>query len=433
MSDHKSRKIDPHSLMLSRSDFFKLAGAGAGLSLVPGFSGAQAAPKDEVDDLFLIPEGVRTRWTSSENPRGKKGAGAKENKGAKGHAFDEIKAGEKLTLMDVEGPGVVQRIRLTVNDRSPRMMRALRIDMYWDGADRPAVSAPLGDFFGIGLGRLTAFHNALFSNPEGRSFNCFVPMPFREGGRIVVTNESDQDLSHIFYTVSYQRFESPLPAALYFHAYWSRNSRTELGEDFAILPEVEGQGRFMGTNVGVSANPAYGDAWWGEGEVKIYLDGDDPFPTLVSTGTEDYIGTAWGMGEFVTPRQGCLVADPEEKEWCFYRYHLPDPVYFHQDIRVTAQQIGGGPIDRVRALVEKGAPMKLISVDGEERFWKLLEMDSVPDIHDPSFPEGWVNFYRRDDWSAAAYFYLDHPVNNLPALAPVPQRVQGVGRPTTTG
>src|SRR5215207_8973973 len=145
--------------------------------------------------LFEMPEGVETRWASGENPKGEKGRAAQASGGRKGSPTVAVKAGESFTLAEAAGAsGTVRRIWMTFWDRSPRMLRSLRVDMYWDGAGRPAVSAPLGDFFGVGLGRMVPFQSALFSNPEGRSFNCVIPMPFRTGMKIVLTNESGANL-----------------------------------------------------------------------------------------------------------------------------------------------------------------------------------------------------------------------------------------------
>jgi hypothetical protein len=127
---------------------------------------------------------------------------------------------------------------------------------------------------------------------------------------------------------------------LYFHASWRRESPTKVGRDFEILPRVEGKGRFLGANVGVLADPK-NLGWWGEGEVKMYLDGDTEYPTLIGTGTEDYIGTGWGQKPFAGRYQGCYVSDDEAHIYSFYRYHVPDPVYFEKSARVTIQQIGG--------------------------------------------------------------------------------------------
>ena len=221
-----------------------------------------------------------------------------------------------MTLADVQGAGVVRRIWITIDDRSPRMLRALRVEMFWDGAATPAVSAPIGDFFGAGLGLLVPFENALFWVPEGRSFNTNVPMPFRRGARIVLVNESGVDLSHVFYDVDYTA--EPVAAdALYFHAYWHRLRPTRLGEDFEILPRVSGRGRYLGATIGVVTDPSYGESWWGEGELKVYLNDDQARPTLVGTGTEDSIGSGWGQGVFVNRFQGSTVADQTRRVWVF--------------------------------------------------------------------------------------------------------------------
>jgi len=372
-------------------------------------------------EWYKMPEKTRTRWASFENPEAEKGAGGKENSGAKGHAFDRINAGESVTLLHVDGAGTINRIWLTINDRSPYMLRSLRIEMYWDGSQKPAVSAPLGDFFGIGLGRLVSFENELFSDPEGRSFNCYIPMPFKKGAKIIVTNDSDRDLTSLYYDVDLVKVENHDNNVLYFHTYWHRENPTELKKDYEILPELKGSGRFLGVNMGVLTNVAYEESWWGEGEVKMYLDGDGDFPTIVGTGTEDYIGTGWGQGVFNNRYQGSLIADGEKGEFAFYRYHVPDPVYFTRDIRVTIQQIGGWQKDKVVELLENGTDLIPVSVAGEKGFFKLLDGSSLK-ITDPNFPDGWVNFYRRDDVSSTAYFYLDSPANNLPELAPVDVR-----------
>lgn len=365
----------------------------------------------DAQQLYTMPSGVQTRWTSGENPTGEKGAGAQENQGAKGHAFDAIKAHDSIDLLNIKGPGIVQHIRLTVDDRSPKMLRSLRIEMYWDGATKPAVSAPLGDFFGVAFGKMIAFESALFSDPEGRSFNCYIPMPFKKGARIVIFNDSNKDLHHIFYTVNFERWDHAPDSLLYFHAYWHQN-KPVVGSDFEILPQVKGYGRFLGANMGVHADSVYNNLWWGEGEVKMYLDGDQKYPSFVSTGLEDYIGTGWGMGKFINRYQGCLIADKDKREWAFYRYHIPDPVYFYKNIKVTVQQIGGGSLKEVRKVARQGASLIPISVDQQKQFIKLLEMKDAPQLMDKDFPEGWTNFYRSDVWCATAYFYLNSPVGN---------------------
>jgi D-arabinan exo alpha-(1,3)/(1,5)-arabinofuranosidase (non-reducing end) len=375
-------------------------------------------------NLYEKPRGARTRWISFENPTGARGQGGIENAGAKGHAFDNIPAGETKTLLDMTGSGMIHRIWITIDDRSAEMLRSLRIDMFWDGADLPAVSVPFGDFFGVGLGYRTAFECPLFSDPEGRSFNCFVPMPFRTSARITVTNESGRDLQHIFYDINAVVGIDHTPETLYFHACWRRESPNELGHEFTILPSVKGSGRFLGSNIGVLTNGAYEGAWWGEGEVKVRF-GDDEAATLCGSGTEDYIGTGWGQGVYNHRTQGCLLADRHVGRWAFYRYHLDDPVFFLEGCKVSIQTIGGDGVKKVVELMDRGVPIIPVSIDfgGAPGFVPLFEGDP-PDLR--TLDTGWVNFWRQDDWSATAYFYLNLPYSNLPPLAPLATRIDNL-------
>lgn len=375
-------------------------------------------------ELFQRQPGVQTRWASFENPEAAKGQAATANRGAKGSPFAGVAAGETKTLLDARGSGTVRRIWMTLSDRSPNMLRAMRIDMYWDDTPTPAVSAPLGDFLGVGLGRHTPFCCDLFSDPEGRSFNCFIPMPFRTSARITLTNEGTRDLPYLFYDVNLLLDVPHDENTLYFHTHWRRERPNALGQDFTILPHVQGAGRFLGCNIGVSAHEAYEDSWWGEGECKMWLDGDGELPTICGSGTEDYIGTAWGQNAFANPTQGCPIADAAHHQWCFYRYHLPDPIFFSQDLRVALQTIGGSSRAMVSKLQQRGVPLIPVSIDagGGGKFLGLMDRPQPVDLTDPSLPDGWCNFYRQDDWSAAAYFYLDQPENGLPPLAPVADR-----------
>jgi len=379
-------------------------------------------------ELYTFPEGVKSRWISFENINGEKGQGGKENQGAKGHPYDTIDAGESVVLADIQGAGIIHRMWCTIRNRSAEVLRSLRIEMYWDDAETPAVAAPFGDFFGIGLGKTLAFENALFSSPEGRSFNFTIPMPFRSSAKIVLTNDGDIDIN-LFYDVNYSLVESHGENVLYFHTHWRREMPTQLGQDFEILPRVEGRGRYLGTNIGVVTDTLYRNTWWGEGEVKIFLDGDGEYPTLVGTGTEDYIGTGWGQGVYVNQYQGSTIAEMETGEWAFYRYHVPDPVYFSEDCRVTIQQMGGGSRPFLQTLRESGAvlrPVATIAGSHRDEFIKLLEMDPEPELDDPDMPPAWTNYYREDDVSATAYFYLDRPENGLPPLAPLDVRTAGL-------
>jgi hypothetical protein len=376
-------------------------------------------------ELYQVPPEVETRWASFENNTAAKGKGGAENKKAKGHSFEFMAPGETKVLMNITGAGVIQRMWLTISDRSPESLRSLKLEMYWDGAATPAVSVPLGDFFGVGLGRKTAFQNALFSDPEGRSFNCYIPMPFQKGAKVILVNEG-KGSTMLFYDINFQVVKSHPANTLYFHAYWSRKAKSELAKDFEILPQVSGKGRYLGMNMGIITDPIYQKSWWGEGEVKIYLDKDGELPTLNGTGTEDYIGTGWGQGVFAHSFQGCLVADTAARSWAFYRYHIPDPVFFQKDCRVTIQVMGGDMLPKVREYKAKGASLIPVSVAGDNMFIKLFDEQKPKNLDDKDFPSGWVNFYRQDDVSAIAYFYLDKPTHILLSLQAVQERAAGL-------
>ncbi|MCE5251637.1 DUF2961 domain-containing protein [bacterium] len=384
-------------------------------------------------ELYARQPHMQSRWASFENPTAEKGKAGLENKGAKGHAFDSIAPGETKVLLDVRGAGIVNRIWMTMNPRSPELLRSLRIEMFWDDAPTPAVSAPLGDFFCHILGRGVSVDNELFSNPNGNAFNCYIPMPFKKAARIVVVNDSETTFIQFYYDVDINLTDRPDENALYFHAYWRRERWTKLGEDYEILPPVKGEGRYLGAHVGVITRPD-NIGWWGEGGLKIYLDGDSEHPTMMGTGTEDYMGAAWGMPVFKSRYQGCLITDNEHGFHAFYRYHIPDPVYFHQDCRVTMQQIGCTHRETALSLMEKGVPFKAHSIfyvgKAGTKFVRLLDMDPVPDIKDITMPEGYdqeyIFYYRTDDWSSVVFFYLDSPENGLPPMAGRDDRTTGI-------
>jgi Protein of unknown function (DUF2961) len=364
--------------------------------------------------LYTFPSNVETRWASPENPAGEKGQAGIVNAGRKGSPSFRLPAGEQRILAEASGSsGTVRRIWVTINDLGPTMLRGLKLDYYWDGAKTPAVNAPFGDFFGMGLGQTAAFQSALFASPQGRSFICHVPMPFKTGMKLVVTNETDTDLQSFYYDVDYTIGDPHGEDTLYFHAYFSRENPTRVQQDYELLPKISGKGRFLGANIGVIVDQiSYGKSWWGEGEVKMYLDGDHPLPSLSGTGTEDYIGTGWMMGEYANLYQGCLLADYEHMRYCFYRYHIPDPIYFHDDIRVTIQQIGVILPQDVEGLSNPRKPLYKAGPG-------LVEIDRT---HLHSFQL----FEREDDWSSCSYFYLDKSENGLPPLALLEDRIKGL-------
>ena len=383
-----------------------------------------AAPGWAQDDmLYRFVPGQEPAWASPENPTATRGAGGIENKGAKGHAFDTIPAGGTLTLARIDGPGTIDRMWITIDDRSPERLRSLVLDIYWDGAKTPAVSVPLGDFFLHGAGEMKPMETALLASPEGRSFVSYIPMPFRTAARIELRNDSAKPLAMVFYDVDFRRLKAQAPDALYFHAVWHRERATVPGRDFELLPAIAGRGRYLGSSVTVLSDPRYGKSWWGEGEVRISLDGERQ-PSLVGTGSEDYIGTAWGQGAYINRYQGAPVADEATGRWTFYRFHIPDPIYFERGIRVAYQQIGGAPKAEVLRMQKAGVPLIPITVDPGSRpkFRHLLDGASPIPLDEPSLPDGWTNFYRSDDLAAVAYFYLDRPDGVSPPIADVAER-----------
>ena len=384
--------------------------------------------KMNAQELYKAPSNqIQTIWVSPENPTGAKGNAGKTNKGAKGRAFITLKAGESTTLLDAKGAGIVRRMWLSGTiPRSADQMQHVRIEMYWDGSKTPAVSAPIGDFFGLGLGKSKAYKNALFSNPEGRSFNFTIPMPFRTAAKIVLINESNAH-ALVWYDINYTTEKVPTDA-MYFHAFWHHVPKTILGKDFEILPTVNGKGRFIGTNISVISDTMLKNTWFGEGEVKVYIDGDNKFPSLSGTGTEDYIGTGWGQGEFQDQFQGSLISDDKKGEYCFYRYHIPDPIYFQSQCKVTIQQIGNSSVEKIRSLIQQGAniqPVFFIQQQGNSDIFNLhgappitfglLDTNFEGGINNPFFDNKnfGMNFYRTDELASTAYFYLDKPTNNL--------------------
>lgn len=372
-------------------------------------------------ELYQRPADTKSRVSSFENINGVKSNGGKTNKGAKGNAFEWMQPGEGKTLLDVQTTGIIQRIWLTVS-QDKNLSRDLRLQIWWDHDSKPAVDVPLIDFFGFHVDKRVSYESAMTSSPEGRSYNCFIPMPFQKAAKVILTNESATDAYKLFFDVDFIEVKK-LPAnSSYFHAYWTRQKTSSLGNDFLVLPETTGQGRYLGMSVGVLTNPIYKETWWGEGEVKMYLDNDKEFPTIAGTGAEDYVGTGWGMGTYHHQYQGCTVADPKAGKFSFYRWHIPDAIYFEKNIKITLQQIGGGPKEVVKDLFNNKVKVLPVTIDAESGFVRLLDLEKPVAINNDDFVNGWVNFYRVDDYVAVSYFYLDRTSSNLPGLSPVKNR-----------
>ena len=295
-------------------------------------------------DLTVVPEHVESRAVTFENPTGDRGAGGTAHGGRKGAPSRRIGAGEQVTLTDLRGPGVVRHVWLTVPPAPPEVLRSLLLEVFHGDLDEPSISVPVTDYFGVPWGRPVALDSALASIQEGRGFNSYVPMPFRDRLRVELTNRSDRPME-LYFQIDLTL--EPLPErAGFLHVTYRRENPTTMRRDLVITEGIRGPGRFLGCVVGVRVLD--GGIWYGEGEVKVYLDGDTDLPTICGTGLEDYVGTAWGMGAHQARYAGAplLVAPPDRGPLQnpdlvgFYRWHLADPIVFARDLRVTLQQIG---------------------------------------------------------------------------------------------
>jgi len=295
---------------------------------------------------------AQTRSISAENPDGAKAGGAKAEPEA-GSAADWLGRGWKVrpcitlrpdsvtTLADVTGPGLIQHIWITVNEKA---YTDCVLRFYWDGEETPSIEAPLGDFFACGHGARTQISSLPVAvNPSG-GFNCYWPMPFRKSARITVASEHHEEIGGFFYQITYALADVPEDAG-YLHAQYRRNVTTRTRPEHVILEGVKGRGHYVGTYL---AWTQMSNGWWGEGEVKFYIDGDTDSPTICGTGTEDYFGGAWCFqGQtYSTAFLGYPFQDAAEgrvPRHGLYRWHVMDPIRFQKDLRVTVQALGWWP------------------------------------------------------------------------------------------
>lgn len=326
---------------------------------------------------------LQSRAASYENRNAEKGKGGMAGNGIKGSpAIMDFKKGDVATLLDQEGPGMVRHIWCTMKPAHPEVIRNVILRIYWEDNDVPSVEVPVSDFFGVAHAAIVPMFSQLIAAQPSQGYNCFIPMPFSRKALVTVTNESDIDLDWLFYQVDFTLGDKVTDNDGRFHASFRRENPTEYGRDFRILETKDARGIFLGCVIGVrSLNPG----WFGEGEVKMYIDGDKEYPTICGTGLEDYVGAAWGIREHCTFTQGAPLVDHETGFASFYRFHINDPIYFQNDIRITVQQVGN-------SLISEAQP-----VYGD----KLLYARKNHPRRDPDD----VYHYRVDDVCATAYWY----------------------------
>jgi hypothetical protein len=303
---------------------------------------------------------AKTRSISAENFTGEKGKGGIAVEGTGADCAVDLGQGWKrspsviikgLTTFDmanIEGPGVIQHIWLTCH---PELWRKLIFRIYWDSEDAPSVEVPVGDFFCNGWCEHSNVNSLPVAvNPAG-GMNCYWEMPFRKAAKITMENLGDTD-AVLYYQIDYSLTEIPEDVA-YFHAQWRRTNPLKYKDVYTILDGVKGCGHYVGTYMAWQVN---NNGWWGEGEIKFYMDGDKEFPTICGTGTEDYFGGAWNWEQpkgqyctYSTPFLGMhQVIKPDglycsQQRFGMYRWHVMDPIRFEQDLKVTIQALGWCP------------------------------------------------------------------------------------------
>jgi hypothetical protein len=307
---------------------------------------------------------AQTRSISAENPTGEKGKGAMATEGTGASCARDlgqgwkvspsinIESGATATLADIEGPGAIQSIWISGYTGRDFILR-----VYWDDQEHPSIEVPLTDFFALPWGAMYSDAGKLSSvrvnsqpvvvAPKS-GLNCFWEMPFQKRCRMTIENIHPEQAQCCYFQINYALAQVPQDCA-YFHAQFRRVNPLPYKEEYKIVDGIRGKGHFVGTSMGWGIN---NNGWWGEGEIKFFLDGDDPHPTICGTGTEDYFGGSynWDVAEnyeiYTTPFMGMhQVARPDglynaQHRHSMYRWHIPDPIRFQQDLRVTIQALG---------------------------------------------------------------------------------------------
>ncbi len=300
---------------------------------------------------------AKTRSISPENFTGEKGKGGMAVEGTGAYASRElgigwkvspsvaIPSGETFVLGEIQGPGAIQHMWMTCHATG---LRTLIFRIYWDDEDRPSVEVPVGDFFCNGWEEKCNVNSMPVAvNPAG-GLNSYWQMPFRKSARVTLENTGPEE-AVVYYQIDYTLTDVPGDAA-YFHAQWRRSHPVAYKDVHTIVDGIRGKGHYVGAYLAWQVN---NNGWWGEGEIKFYMDGDGEFPTICGTGTEDYFGGAWNWeqpkgqyGTYSTPFLGMHQAiKPDglynsQPRFGMYRWHVMDPIRFEQDLRVTIQDLG---------------------------------------------------------------------------------------------
>lgn len=345
-------------------------------------------------NLYRI-SNAKSRSISPENFTGEKGKAGMATEGTGKDAAKDlgqgwkvspsvvIKAGTTFTLGEIKGPGCIQQIWMTPTGNWRRSI----LRFYWDDETEPSVEVPVGDFFACGWGKYAQLSSLAVCVNPGSAFNCYWPMPFRKKARITMENLDEKNM-RLYYQINYTLTAVPKDAG-YFHAQFRRESPLKSKGIYTILDGVKGQGQYVGTYM---AWEVHSPGWWGEGEIKFFMDGDQEFPTICGTGTEDYFCGSYNFDTkdangknrytvFCTPYAGLPQVIPESEvykpgqRFGLYRWHVVDPIRFEKDLKVTIQALGWR------------------KVEGGNRYLQL-----------------------EDDIASVAYWYQKEPHGKFPAL-----------------
>ena len=323
------------------------------------------------------------------------------------HDWKTVAPGATETVLDADGPGILSHLWFTIATGESFHLKRIVLRIYWDGESSPSVEAPIGDFFGLGVGSYFNWQSEMLSVGSDKGMNSYFPMPFQKHARITVTNEGVQPIGSLYYNIDYRKLADKLPAkTLYFHAQyrqsqpnhgwtssWKSNGEPEIftkpnlnGEDNYTWLEAKGHGQYLGVTMSVLQNQ---DGWWGEGDDMFFIDGEKT-PSIVGTGSEDYFLGAWDFGgkPFSYQLYGAPVVGEElaGSRSSVYRFHHDAPIPFEKEFRATIEH-------------------------GEQNA-------------------------RSDNFYSVAYWYQAEPHAPFPALPPVLDRLpvlQSVGGPGNAG
>src|SRR5579871_2089236 len=352
-----------------------------------------------LSNIFRLSD-AKSRSISPENFNGEKGKGGMATAGTGSNASRDlgqtwkvspsvvIKKKTIYTIAEIDGPGSVQHIWMTPTGN----WRYSIIRMYWDDETSPSVEVPMADFFCMGWGKYAPLNSLAVCVNPGSAFNCYWPMPFRKKCRITMENLDDEDM-YLYYQVDYLLTEVPADAA-YFHAQFRRISSVPYKQDYTIVDSIKGKGQYVGTYLAYGAKD---NGWWGEGEIKFFMDGDTKFPTINGTGTEDYFCGSYDFDtqtknkagvenshytEFCTPYTGLAQVIRGDghynvmQRFGLYRWHITDPIRFDKNLKVTIQDIGWRRDGRYLPLQDDIASVAFwYQTDPHTPFPKLPERD----------------------------------------------------------